>query len=58
MITLDIEEYCNDCPKFECDIESTFWDDFFGERKGSYVIRCANRDNCREIVKYIESKKE
>lgn len=54
MIKLEIEDYCNECNHFEANVTSPdVFEDFFGNRvctSSDYVIRCQNRDVCKDLL--------
>jgi hypothetical protein len=50
MISLNVEEYCMNCPNFEADVDKTSWST--GEVYTK--IRCTHSRQCYEIKKYLE----
>ena len=61
MIFLKIEDYCENCPDFEADVEKM--PGIFSNSKTMDVvndtyIKCKNRNRCRVISNYLEKEKE
>lgn len=56
MIKLEVEEYCHSCAGFEADVTgpiTTVTTD--GELCfGDTIVRCAYRNRCRNIKRYLE----
>lgn len=50
MITLEIEEYCNNCRGF---IPKTYSGIEMDLEQVDTIIRCENYKNCRRIVRYL-----
>lgn len=57
MITLDVEEYCQNCPDFEADVEKT---QVFAIGKGmkketanETVVRCEHSVKCNTMMNYL-----
>lgn len=51
MIRFEIEEYCQECSKFEPIKEEIF---HANNRVYETVIRCEHKEMCEEIAKHIE----
>lgn len=55
-IHLEIEPYCDDCPHFEAETETSvlysmdLYDDFVCTK-----ITCVNADKCRMLMKHLET---
>lgn len=61
MITLDVEEYCQECPEFEAEVESIKYPDYMGGHRIGFcdtVIRCEHRDKCHQLYKHIKKNEE
>lgn len=52
MITLCVENYCQNCPYFEPVAEKLFTDEF-SSRTEKTTVCCVDRDKCYEIHKHI-----
>lgn len=50
MIRLEIEEYCQECPKFEPTKKAIF---YAGDRVYETVVICEYKEMCEEIAKHI-----
>ena len=50
MISLDIEKYCHECPKFEPECTKLYYDG----GKCTTLISCENKGVCENIKLYIE----
>lgn len=64
-IKLDVKDYCHECMSFEADIEDTREIRYFSSeyafdksakpiRMGEVTIRCAHREKCANIQKYLK----
>ena len=60
-ITLKVEDYCQNCPEFEADVDKTkeiaFTHISFNEEvmiSTTTTITCVHRDRCAELRKHIE----
>ena len=58
MIMLDVRDYCQDCPKFEADVDKRIF--FTGPqgRIADTVVRCERSDACRQIHKMFEKQND
>lgn len=58
MITLDVHDYCHDCPNFKADCVSNVL--YRGDQvySADYVIRCENKLICENIQKHLEKKED
>ena len=55
MITLEVEDYCQNCPEFEpCIIEEHGMEDFYFEEKIERVVGCGHWARCYEMYKRIK----
>lgn len=50
MISLDIQDYCHDCPKFEPECTKLY----YGDGNCTTLISCENKGVCANIKLYIE----
>lgn len=50
MISLDVENYCHECPKFEPECANFY----YGDGKCTTLISCENKGVCANIKLYIE----
>jgi len=66
-ITLDVNDYCQNCRHFEPDVEKngdeiTYFDHDINEFKSltsfDTVIRCKGRAKCKEIMRFLKANKE
>lgn len=55
MITLDVAEYCSACMDFDPDVQKAYG---LSEEIviTDTVIRCANRNRCKNIERYLRKK--
>lgn len=53
MITLDVKEYCHNCPGFE---PSVTRNEMFDSGHGAVetVVRCKYRGRCESMVRYLK----
>lgn len=60
MIKIEVADYCNECMDFDPDVEMPQKLYNFGEEItiSDTVIRCANRNRCRNIARYLKKKTE
>ena len=60
MIRLEVADYCNECTDFDPDVERPQKAYSFDEELiiSDTVVRCANRNRCRNIVRYLKKKTE
>ena len=63
MITLEIENYCQECLDFTPDVEKEkiVIDDFFDVERAIHsetTIRCKNRNRCKAIMRYLKKASE
>ena len=62
MISLNVEEYCHNCPDFEAYIEIAVYG--FDTMKSdsnmeySHIITCKHEDRCRQIKRYLENEEK
>lgn len=61
MIKLEVEEYCNECPEFEPDVESEsyHYNDDLKCQTIHYckkTIRCTHAKRCKAMLRYLEKK--
>lgn len=50
MITLEVADYCSACMDFDPDVQRP------QKAYGLTVIRCANRNRCKNIERYLRKK--
>lgn len=50
MITIDVAEYCSACMDFDPDVQRP------QKAYGMTVIRCSNRNRCKNIERYLRKK--
>lgn len=50
MISLDIENYCHNCPKFEPECEKLYADNSVCET----IIQCTNKGLCMNLKQHIQ----
>lgn len=60
MIKIEVADYCNECMDFDPDVERPQKLYNFGEEItiSDTVIRCINRNRCRNIARYLKKKME
>lgn len=60
MISLDVKDYCHDCPDFVPDSEQLmqYSDDFIPRMMISNIVKCKNADKCAAMMKYLKSQME
>lgn len=60
MIKIEVADYCNDCMDFDPDVERPQKVYSFNEEIiiSDTVVRCANRNRCRNIARYLKKKTE
>lgn len=58
MIKLEVEEYCQECPAFEPDVDSNTWYDPTDNLPSvsDTIIHCRYRKRCANMVRYLERK--
>lgn len=58
MIVLDAEDYCQECPSFEPEVDTIGWTDTLTQKEviRDTVIRCRYRKRCANMVRYLERK--
>lgn len=57
MIKLEIEEYCQDCPQFEAEVENPvplYAAGMIYEYVGDTTIRCEHRERCKNVYKHAK----
>lgn len=57
MIILEVRDYCQDCPKFEADVDKRIFTGTQGQIAET-VVRCAWSGACREIHKMFEKQND
>ena len=59
MIELKVEDYCQDCPRFEADVQCQQYYSM-DYMTCATTVKCKFRKQCRNIMKYLkeQSKKE
>ena len=50
MISLDVENYCHDCPDFDPICDKLY----AGNAPYLTLVSCENKDRCKNLKKYIE----
>ena len=50
MISLDIENYCHNCPKFEPECQKLYADNSICET----IIQCTNKGLCMNLKQHIQ----
>ena len=58
MIMLDVRDYCQDCPKFEADVDKRIFTGPQGRIIAQTVVCCKRSDACREIHKMFENQND
>lgn len=60
MIRIEVADYCNECMDFDPDVERPQKVYRFDEELtiSDTVVRCANRNRCRNIARYLKKKTE
>lgn len=54
MILLNVEDYCQDCPGFEPEMERMRIEEFATtEQSWSTVIVCSNRRKCKRMYEHV-----
>jgi hypothetical protein len=58
MIRVEVEEYCSECLDFQPDVEKPqkLYADITEITVTDTVIRCSNRNRCRNIERYLRKK--
>lgn len=54
MITLCVEDYCENCPMFEARVFKESYDDGSGSNCHDTNIYCEHGDRCEEQLKYLK----
>jgi len=54
MISLEIEEYCQDCDMFEAEEHRLVTEDFSCERHAHTTVRCKYDGRCRRIYNFLK----
>ena len=52
MLSLDVADYCQECPKFEPECTKFY----YGDRNCTTLISCENNGMCANIKLYIEKR--
>lgn len=61
MIKLDTQPYCENCPRFDADVETINYDVYDDERAAPYVyttIRCKSAVICKQIYDLLKERIE
>ena len=62
MISLNVEEYCHNCPDFgvyvKSDVYSFYTMQSYSNMECSHIITCKHEDRCRQIKRYLEKEKK
>ncbi len=60
MIRIEVADYCNECMDFDPDVERPQKAYSFDEELiiSDTVVRCTNRNRCRNIARYLKKKTE
>lgn len=56
MIQLCVEDYCNDCPYFEAEVERLMSLPFMDGDRAIHLIHCQHRHKCDHIKEHLEEK--
>lgn len=54
MITLEIEDYCQECAEFNPTYTRMFTEDLNLDRHILTVVSCENAKKCRQLVRYLK----
>ena len=54
MITLQVENYCQNCPDFKPYCSVFRANDICGNETVETLVQCTKKDRCKEIKTYIE----
>lgn len=61
MITLDVKDYCHNCPGFEAEVISDSTRLYAGGveycEASNKVVKCRYRKRCEAMMKYLEKEK-
>ena len=57
MIGLEVEDYCQNCPEFNVEVEALSYADGFGEEIFHHTVRCKHAKRCEHIKEYLEGQK-
>lgn len=57
MIDLQVEDYCQNCPDFEVELEKLSLINGFGEEICHHTVRCKHAKRCEHIKEYLEGQK-
>ena len=52
-ISLNIEEYCEDCADFEADVDIFKVEEYCDSFKCITTVECKNKDRCKSIYYYL-----
>jgi hypothetical protein len=55
-INLRVEDYCNDCPYFEAEVEHLTHLPFMDGDCATHFIYCQHRHKCNHIKEHLEEK--
>ena len=58
MIKLDVADYCQSCPDFIADVEKFEYGSLSNANAVHTIIRCMNRDRCRNLVRHLKEELE
>lgn len=57
MISLSVEEKCQNCPNFSPNVEQIDATTLDGKKNLVQTVYCRNKDFCNNIEEYLESRK-
>lgn len=57
MISLSVEEKCQNCPNFSPNVEQIDATTLDGKKNLVQTVYCINKDFCNNIEEYLESRK-
>lgn len=57
MISLNVEEKCQNCPYFSPNVEQIDATTLGGDKNLVQTVYCRNKDFCNNIEEYLESRK-
>lgn len=58
MISLNVEDYCQNCKDFRACTETQY---LYSDNKNDYmqhVISCENQQKCKSMIEYLASRKD
>ena len=56
MIELNVEDYCQNCGRFEAEITTMEKGCTWQEKSYNTIITCKNREKCKKLMEYLKSK--